>query len=151
MTVGLNAGITLSRHRKVLCNLQLLRNRKWAGPITHRSRKRRKLSWVICFRFPYVQIMYHQALKLSGWSLQQPRYVLEKFEGASSKQSGDNDDFLRYGLIRSYLPKAIIWIFSRFDCIIPNMLHIKRKQIAFCTLFWIQNWSQSDVGAPRGV
>ena len=38
MTVGLVSGITLSRHRKVLCN------RTWAGPATHQSRKRRKLS-----------------------------------------------------------------------------------------------------------
>ena len=151
MTVGLYARITSSRHRKVLCSLQLLRNRKWAWPITHRSQKRRKLSRLISFRFPYVQIIYQQGLKLWGWSLQQHCYALEKFEGASLKDSWDNDGFLRYGLIRSYLPKANNWIFSRFDCIIPNMLHIKRKQIAFCTLFWIQNWSQSDVGAPRGV
>ena len=151
MTVAYNAGITLSRHRKVLCNLQLLRNRKWARPITHRSRKRLKLSRLTSFSFSYVQIIYQQGLKLWGWSLQQHCYALEKFEGASLKDSWDNDSFLRYGLIRSYLPEAKKLIFSCFDCIIPNMLHIKRKQIAFCTLFWIQNWSQSDVGAPRGV
>ena len=102
MTVGLYAGITSSRHRKVLCNLQLLRYRKWAGPMTHRRRRRRKLSRLISFRFPYFQVIYQQA------------------------------------------------IFYSFDCIIPTILHIKRKQIALCNSFWIPNWSQSDVGVPRG-
>ena len=46
--------------------------------------------------------------------------------------------------------KQTIELFSRFDCIIPSMLHTIGKQIAFCMSFWIQNWSRSDVGVPRG-
>ena len=119
----------------MLCNLQLLRNRKWEGPITHRSRKQQKLSWLISFRFPYVQIIDQQALILSGWARQQSCYALEKFEGASSKQSRDNDYFLRYGHIRSYLPEAIIWIF--FPLRLYNIQHVAYQKKANCILFLI--------------
>ena len=50
MIMGLYAGMTLSRHREVLYNLQLLRNRKRARPITHQSQKQRKLSWLWIWR-----------------------------------------------------------------------------------------------------
>ena len=79
MTVGLYSGITLYRHRKVLCNLQLLRNRKWAGLSYAPKSKTAKTIMSNYFRFPHVQIIDQQALKLSQWPFNSPAMKFEKF------------------------------------------------------------------------